>query len=160
VAKSTQSEIQQSKPFNSLEDEAAVALQLTADRLDWRLSELLKAFDLSPTQYNALRILRGAGEEGRSCSEMAERMINHDPDITRLVDRLERRGLAARSREGRDRRVITTRITQGGLDLLATLDRPLEEFGRKIFGPLGEQRLRTLVQLLQAVREQTEPGKS
>ncbi len=160
VAKSIQAEIQQSKPFNSLEDEAAVALQLTADRLDWRLSEMLKAFGLSPTQYNALRILRGAGDEGRSCSEMAERMINHDPDITRLVDRLERRGLVARSREGRDRRVITTRITPAGLDLLATLDRPLEEFGRKILGPLGEQRLRTLIQLLQAVREQTEPGKS
>lgn len=160
VAKSIQAEIQQSKPFHSLEDEAAVALQLTADRLDWRLSEMLKAFGLSPTQYNALRILRGAGDEGRSCSEMAERMINHDPDITRLVDRLERRGLVARSREGRDRRVITTRITRAGLDLLATMDRPLEEFGRKMLGPLGEQRLRTLIQLLQAVREQTELGKS
>ncbi len=159
MAKGIQAEIQQSKPFNSLEDEAAVALQRTADRLHWRLSEMLKAFGLSPTQYNALRILRGAGDEGRSCSEMAERMINHDPDITRLVDRLERRGLVARSREDRDRRVITTRITPVGLDLLATLDRPLEEFGRKLLGPLGEQRLRTLIQLLQAVREQTEPDK-
>ena len=159
VAKGIQAEIQQTKPFNSLEDEAAVALQRTADRLHWRLSEMLKAFGLSPTQYNALRILRGAGDEGRSCSEMAERMINHDPDITRLVDRLERRGLVARSREGRDRRVITTRITPAGLDLLATLDGPLEEFGRKLLGPLGEQRLRILIQLLQAVREQTEPGK-
>lgn len=156
VVKGIQAEVQQSKPFNSLEDEAAVALQRTADRLQWRLSEVLKTFGLSPTQYNALRILRGAGDEGRSCSEIAERMINHDPDITRLIDRLERRGLVARSREGRDRRVITTRITPAGLDLLATLDRPLDEFGRKMLGPLGEQRLRTLIQLLQAVREQAE----
>jgi DNA-binding MarR family transcriptional regulator len=160
VAKGIQAEIQQSRPFSSLEDEAAVALQRTADRLHWRLSEMLKPFGLSPTQYNALRILRGAGDEGRSCSEIADRMINHDPDITRLVDRLERRGLVARSREGRDRRVITTRITPAGLDLLATLDRPLEEFGRKLLGPLGEQQLRTLIQLLQAVREQTEADKS
>jgi DNA-binding MarR family transcriptional regulator len=160
VAKGIQAEIQQSRPFSSLEDEAAVALQRTADRLHWRLSEMLKPFGLSPTQYNALRILRGAGDEGRSCSEIADRMINHDPDITRLVDRLERRGLVARSREGRDRRVITTRITPAGLDLLATLDRPLEEFGRKMLGPLGEQQLRTLIQLLQAVREQTEADKS
>ena len=156
VPKNLQSEIQQSKPFNSLEDEAGVALQRTADRLQWRLSEMLKGFGLSPTQYNALRILRGAGDAGRSCSEIAERMINHDPDITRLVDRLERRGLVSRSREGRDRRVITTRITPAGLQLLRTLDRPVEDFGRKILGPLGEPQLRTLIQLLQAVREQTE----
>ncbi len=156
VAQGIQVEIQQSKPFDRLEDEAAVALQRTADRMQWRLSEMLKAFGLSPTQYNALRILRGAGDAGRSCSEIAERMINHDPDITRLVDRLERRGLVTRSREGRDRRVITTRITVAGLDLLAKMDRPVEEFGRKLLGPLGEQQLRTLIQLLQAVREQTE----
>ena len=156
MAKGIQAEIQQSKPFNNLEDEAAVALQRTADRLQWRLSEMLKTFGLSPTQYNALRILRGAGHQGRSCSEIAERMINHDPDITRLVDRLERRGLVARSREGRDRRVITTRITPAGLDLLATLDGPLEQFGKKLLGPLGEQRLRTLLQILQAIREHTE----
>ena len=76
-----------------------MALQRTADQLQWRLSDMLKPHGLSPTQYNALRILRGAGDEGRACSEIAERMINRDPDITRLVDRLERRGLVARSRE-------------------------------------------------------------
>jgi DNA-binding MarR family transcriptional regulator len=95
VAKVIQAEIQQAKPFPSLEDEALAALQRTADRLQWRLSEMLKAHGLSPTQYNALRILRGAGDGCCTCSEIAERMINRDPDITRLVDRLERRGLAA-----------------------------------------------------------------
>lgn len=156
VAKSIQSEIQQTKPFNTLEEEALVSLQRTADRLHWRMSEMLKEHGLSPTQYNALRILRGARDEGRACSEIAERMINRDPDITRLVDRLERRGLVKRSREGRDRRVITTRITPAGLELLESLDRPIEDFNRKLLGPLGEQRLRTLIQLLDAAREQSD----
>ncbi|MGA9798128.1 MAG: MarR family transcriptional regulator [Terriglobales bacterium] len=156
MVKSIQSEIQQTKPFNTLEEEALVSLQRTADRLHWRMSEMLKAYDLTPTQYNALRILRGAKDEGRACSEIAERMINRDPDITRLVDRLERRGLVARSREGRDRRVITTRITPAGLKLLESLDGPVEEFNRRLLGPLGEQTLRTLIQLLDAVRERSE----
>ncbi len=155
VGKSIQAEIRQTKPFTSLEDEALVALQRTADRLHWRLSEMLKAHGLSPTQYNALRILRGAGDEGRACSEIAERMINRDPDITRLVDRLERRGLVVRSREGRDRRVITTRITPAGLELLRALDGRVEEFNRKMLGPLGEQQLQTLIRLLESAREQT-----
>jgi DNA-binding MarR family transcriptional regulator len=81
-------------------------------------------------------------------------MINRDPDITRLVDRLERRGLVARSREKRDRRVIITRITLAGLDLLRGLDRPIEEFNRKLLGNLGEPQLRTLIKLLEAAREQ------
>jgi len=156
VAKSIQSEIQQTKPFNTLEEEALVSLQRTADRLHWRMSEMLKAHGLSPTQYNALRILRGAKDEGRACSEIAERMINRDPDITRLIDRLERRGLVVRSREGRDRRVITTRITPAGVQLLESLDGPIEDFNRKLLGPLGEQRLRMLIQLLDAAREQSE----
>ena len=156
MGKSIQSEIQQTKPFTSLEDEAVVALQRTADGLHWRLSEMLKPHGLSPTQYNALRILRGAGDQGRACSEIAERMINRDPDITRLVDRLERRGFAVRSREGQDRRVITTRITPAGLELLRTLDGPVEEFNRKMLGALGGQRLQTLIRLLEVVREQAE----
>lgn len=156
VAKTIQAEIQQTKPFSSLEDEALVSLHRTADRLQWRLSEMLKAHGLSPTQYNALRILRGARDEGRACSEIAERMINRDPDITRLLDRLERRGLVARSREGRDRRVITTRITPAGLELLQALDEPVEELNQKMLGPLGEQQLRTFIRLLEAIREQAE----
>jgi DNA-binding MarR family transcriptional regulator len=122
--------------------------------INGRFSDMLKPYGLSPTQFNALRILRGAGEGGRTCSEIAQRMINRDPDITRLLDRLERRGLVARSREGRDRRVIMTRINQTGLDLLQGLDRPIEEFNRKQLGHLSEQQLRTLVKLLEAVREQ------
>jgi DNA-binding MarR family transcriptional regulator len=154
MGKGIQAEIQQTKPFASLEDEAVVSLHRTADVINGRFSDMLKPYGLSPTQFNALRILRGAGEGGRTCSEIAQRMINRDPDITRLLDRLERRGLVARSREGRDRRVIMTRINQTGLDLLQGLDRPIEEFNRKQLGHLSEQQLRTLVKLLEAVREQ------
>ena len=111
MSKGIQAEIKQTKPFKSLEEEASVALVRTADQLARRGAEMLKRHGLSPTQYNALRILRGAGEKGMACSEIGERMINHDPDITRLIDRLERRGLVVRSREQKDRRVITTRIT-------------------------------------------------
>ncbi len=153
MGKSIQAEIQQTKPFASVEDEALVALQRTADRLQWRFSELLTPYGVSPTQYNALRILRGAGDAGRSCGEMAERMINHDPDITRLVDRLERRGLVKRSREGRDRRVIITRIAPAGAELLSRLDRPVAEFNREMLQHLGAGPLRTLIKLLELARE-------
>ena len=154
MAKGIQAEIQQTKPFSTLEDEALVSLQRTADRLQGRLGDMLKPHGLSPTQYNALRILRGAGDEGRSCSEIAERMINRDPDITRLVDRLERRGRVKRCRDGKDRRVITTRITPVGLELLRSLDRPIEEFNRKLLGHMGEEQLRTLIKLLEAARQE------
>jgi DNA-binding MarR family transcriptional regulator len=156
LARGIQAELQQTKPFPGLEDEAVVSLHRTADRLNGCFSDMLKPYGLSPTQFNALRILRGAGEAGRTCSEIAERMVNRDPDITRLLDRLERRGLVARSREGRDRRVIITRITPAGLALLHGLDQPIEEFNRKQLGHLSEQQLQALVKLLEVVRERSD----
>ena len=144
---------EQRKPSSSLEEEAFVALQRTADRLQRRVAEMLKQHGLSPTQYNALRILRGAGPEGLPCREAAERMINRDPDMTRLLDRLERRGLVERNRQHSDRRVITTRITNTGLDLLKGLDRPVEDFHRQLLGSIGEAKLQLLVQLLETARE-------
>lgn len=106
VAKGIQSEIQQTQPSNRLEEETLVALQRTADRLQWRLSEMLKAYGLSPRPKTThCASCGGARDQGRACSEIAQRMINRDPDIPRLLDRLERRRLVARSREGRDRRV-------------------------------------------------------
>ncbi|MBS1853087.1 MAG: MarR family transcriptional regulator [Acidobacteria bacterium] len=145
-------EIQQSKPFRSLEEELLVSLQLTADRAGWLAAELMKEHGLSRTQYNALRILRGAGEKGLACSEMGERMIERDPDITRLLDRMEKRGLIQRARDQKDRRVIMARITKSGLEALRALDRPLEDLIHKALGGLGEKKLKLLLQLLQAVR--------
>jgi DNA-binding MarR family transcriptional regulator len=114
--------------------------------------EVLKASGLTATQYNVLRILRGAGTAGLSCGDVAGRMITRDPDLTRLLDRLEGRGLVTRARDGEDRRVVVTRITREGLSLLAELDEPVQAQNRKAVGHLGEQKLRSLAQLLDEAR--------
>lgn len=146
-------EIKQSKPFDSLETEAILNLVRTADRLMRPGAELLKERELSPTQYNALRILRGAGKAGLACSEVGERMINKDPDITRLLDRLEERGLVTRARDEDDRRVVTAKITAKALQILAALDEPLVALHRRQLGHLSEEKLRQLIALLEAARE-------
>ena len=146
-------EIKQSRPFPSLEAEAAVNLMRTADALLRRVAAALKPHGISPEQYNVLRILRGAGPAGLPCGEIAARMISRDPDMTRLLDRLEARGLISRARDTRDRRVVLTRIAHAGRKLLAGLEAPLEEENRRAIGHLGRARLRRLVALLEAVRE-------
>lgn len=152
MVKGIQAELKQTKPFSSLGEEASIAILRTADQLDQQLVELLKPYGLSPTQFNALRILRGAGDAGLPCSEIGDRMINHDPDITRLLDRLEQRDLVQRQREQRDRRVHTARITKTGLELLKTLDRPVEEFHRRTTADVGDNNLKSLIRLLEKVR--------
>jgi DNA-binding MarR family transcriptional regulator len=132
-----------------LEEAAFLDLLRATDMLSRGLIPVLKTEDLSMTQYNVLRILRGA-IEGLPCGEIANRMITRDPDITRLLDRLERRGLIARSRETRDRRMVTARITPPGLKLLARLDEPVQEAHRRQLGHLGRERLRALTELLHA----------
>ena len=132
-------------PAPSLEESAYVALLRTADRLQARVADWLKPHGLSPTQYNALRILRGAGAEGLPCSQIGERMLTHDPDITRLVDRLQKRRLVVRNRDSRDRRVVRARITPLGLDLLGALDKPLREFVRGLAAPASAEHLRSLL---------------
>ena len=116
------------------------------------LAQVLKSEDLSSTQYNVLRILRGSGE-GLICGEIAERMITRDPDITRLLDRLEKRGLISRCRETRDRRMVLARISPLGLEVLSRLDGPIEEAHRRQLGHLGCERLRELGELLEVCRE-------
>jgi DNA-binding MarR family transcriptional regulator len=137
----------------SSEEAAFLDLLRTTDMLSRGLVTILKPEDLSPTQYNVLRILRGA-PEGLPCGEIAKRMITRDPDITRLLDRLEKRGLISRSREARDRRTVMARVTGAGLKLLARLDEPIQEAHRKQLGHLGRERLRLLTDLLQEARSQ------
>jgi MarR family transcriptional regulator, organic hydroperoxide resistance regulator len=153
-----QSEIKQGKPFRSLAEEAGVALARTADRLNDRVAALLKPFGVSPTQYNVLRILRGAGRQGRMCSEIGERMITRDPDITRLLDRMQRVGWIERERDTKDRRVVITKITKKGLELLKQIDKPLEEFSEAQMGRLGQRKLRTLLELLAEIRHAEAAG--
>jgi DNA-binding MarR family transcriptional regulator len=135
------------------EEAAYLELCRTTDLLSRPLSALLKPEDLSANQYNVLRILRGA-PDGLPCGEIGNRMITRDPDITRLLDRLERRSLIARRRETADRRTVMARITPEGLKLLARLDDPVEATHRRQLGHLGRERLRTLTGLLQAARRE------
>ena len=147
-----QDELKQTKPFASLEEEVILNLARTAEYVMSRGAEVFKQADLTPTQYNALRILRGAAAEGLTCGEISERMVTRDSDITRLLDRLERRGLISRERPENNRRVVLTRITDEGLSLLAELDAPVQESHRKLAGHLGAERLQTLNELLEAMR--------
>ncbi len=133
------------------EEAAYLDLLRTTDMLSRGIIPVLKAEDLSSTQYNVLRILRGA-PEGLPCGEIGNRMITKDPDITRLLDRLEKRGLISRSREAKDRRTVTARITAAGLKLLGRLDEPVQAAHRKQLGHLGRNRLRALTELLQVSR--------
>lgn len=149
-----QRELKQNKPFESLESEVYLNLARTADVLRrWEI-DVLKPAELTPSQYNILRILRGAGPEGHRCAEIGARMITRDPDITRLLDRLELRGLVHRARDSHDRRAVTTRITEAGLKLLAELDEPIESTQRNLLGHMSRADLETLNRLLEEARSQ------
>src|SRR5437667_11763421 len=136
------------------EEAAFLDLLRTTDMLSRGLIHVLKAEDLSATQYNVLRILRGS-PEGLACGEIASRMITRDPDVTRLLDRLEKRCLISRCRETKDRRMVMTRISPEGLKLLGRLDQPVEEAHRHQLGHRGRERLRALTELLHAARGAT-----
>ena len=141
-----------SRPAVSLENRIFVALLQTADTLGQEAEQLLKAAGIPSAQYNVLRILRGAEPEGLACRAIGDRMISHDPDITRLLDRMERRGLITRERQTDDRRVVKTRITPQGLSLLKTLDQPIHDLHKRQFRHISTARLKTLFDLLEEVR--------
>jgi DNA-binding MarR family transcriptional regulator len=141
----------QRRRADCLEEATFLELLRTTDMLSRGLVRVLKAEDLSPTQYNVLRILRGS-PDGLTCGEIASRMITRDPDITRLLDRLEQRSLISRRRETKDRRMVMVSITLEGLKLLGRLDEPVQEGHRKQLRHLGRERLRALTDLLQAAR--------
>lgn len=136
-----------------LEDRAFVALLQTADSLGLEAEQLIRTTGLTSAQYNVLRILRGAEPHGLPCSGIGDRMISHDSDITRLLDRMEKRNLVARERQTDDRRVIKTRITKQGLDLLKALDQPVHELHHRQFQHLPAARLKTLFELLEQLRK-------
>lgn len=145
-------EIKQSKPFGSRAEEAYLNLQRTANLLDQQQAHFFKGYGLTPTQYNALRILRGAHPESLPCREVGDRMVTPVPDVTRLLDRLETKGLVARSRDARDRRVVNVRIVDAGLELLAEIDPPLRRWIDGVLGPLDDAELATLIDLLERAR--------
>jgi DNA-binding MarR family transcriptional regulator len=153
MPRSIQAELKQRKPFRTLEEEASVSLARTAALMEYAAAEVLRRYGLTPTQYNVLRILRGAEPDGLGRNEVRERLVFKVSDATRLLDRLEETGLVARTRGGEDRRVVVARITRKGLDLLAPLDGEIEQFHRQKLGHMGERKLRTLLNLLADARE-------
>jgi DNA-binding MarR family transcriptional regulator len=146
-------ELQQTKPFELIEEEALLNIARTAEVIGQRTAEFMREYQLSPAQYNVLRILRGAGEAGATCSGIGERMVSHDPDITRLLDRLEGRGLIARERSRQDRRVVVTTISSEGLALLGSIDEPLRKFARDRMGKVSKVDLESLIGQLEQIRE-------
>ncbi len=152
MSRALSEEIRQQKPFVSLEEEAFLGLQRTASLLLQSLGRELKGHDLTPAQYNTLRILRGAEPDALTCGEIGERLVSPGPDVTRLLDRLEQRALITRLRDAEDRRVVRARITEQGLDLLASLDEPVGRILGRLLGNLGQERLRTFVALLDEAR--------
>ena len=135
-----------------IENRAFVALLQIADSLNLQAEQVIKSSGLTSAQYNVLRILRGAEPHGLPCRGIGERMISHDPDITRLLDRMEKRNLISRERQTDDRRVVMTRITKQGLDLLKLLDEPVHELHRQQFHCLPNAKLKTLLDLLERLR--------
>jgi DNA-binding MarR family transcriptional regulator len=141
--------------FSSVEEEAFLNLVQAADSLSRPMEALFKESALSPTQFNVLRILRSAGETGMPCGQICGQMITRDPDMTRLLDRMEKRELIARRRDRDDRRIVRARITPTALKLLAVLDEPLRDLHRRQLRHMNHDRLRTLIELLEQVRSGT-----
>jgi DNA-binding MarR family transcriptional regulator len=144
-------EIQQCKAFAVLEEELLVSLLRTTDVLHERFEQIVRPFNISMTQYNVLRILRGAEPSGRTCGEIGERMIAREPDVTRLLERMDKAGLIRRTRDSADRRVVVTRINASGLKLLDEMEPKMRELDG-LLKPMGERKIEAMLKLLDEVR--------
>jgi DNA-binding MarR family transcriptional regulator len=148
-----QDELKQSKPFRSLEQEALLSIERTAAILSHGVADALRRYEITPTQYNVLRILRGAGEQGLCRNEVRDRLVAQVPDVTRLLDRMEEMGLVDRERAEDDRRMVFTRLTRKGTQLLARIDEPVARLHHRQLGHLNAAKLRTLIELLAEARQ-------
>jgi DNA-binding MarR family transcriptional regulator len=154
VSSRPRSAVRQALP---LEDQTFIALQRAADSTGQQAEQLVKANGLTGAQYNVLRILRGAEPEGLGCSGIGDRMISHDPDMTRLLDRMEKRGLITRKRQQDDRRVVKTRITPEGLSVLRKLDQPVRDLHKRQFRQMSAAQLKTLIDTLDQILSAEKP---
>ncbi len=154
MARDLQRQLRQRAPFESPEAEVFLNLLRTAAVLTHGLTDVLRPHDLSQAQYNILRILRGAEPDGLPCREIGERLVSHDPDVTRLLDRLEARGFVARARDTADRRVVTARLTAEGRRVVDALDAPVAALHRRQLGHVPADDLRALSGLLEAARHE------
>lgn len=151
-ARSLADELRMSRPFQAPEIEAYLNLARTHDQLHAELNDMFKQHGITEQQYNVLRILRGAGETGLPSLEIAQRMVTRVPDITRLVDRMQKAELVARRRCDRDRRVVWVELTPAGRALADALEAPLARFHRDQLGHLSEHELELLNRLLEKAR--------
>lgn len=158
MASKLRSEIKQNRPFSSVQEEVVLGLVRTADEVVVPLTAVLREANLSLSQYNILRVVRGAGDEGLPCGEISERMVRRDPDVTRLLDRLESRGLISRARGTVDRRVVFASITAEGRKLLTELDTPVRDATKKALSHMKSERLKLLGELLDEARSAPEPS--
>jgi len=157
MVRSLRAELEQQAPFRSLEEEAMLNILRTADLLNRSFAATFKAHGVTQTQYNVLRILRGAGADGRPSGEVASRMITREPDITRLLDRMEERGWVHRRKDPEDRRVMRAYLTLAGRELVDRLDAPVDALQEHCLGHLADAQLETLSDLLGTVREGVAP---
>jgi DNA-binding MarR family transcriptional regulator len=147
-----QDELRQTKPFRTLRQEAQLNIVRTANVLNDSFEQMLKPHGITGTQYNVLRILRGAEPDGLCRNEVSQRLLNRMPDATRLLDRMEEAGLVTRERSSSDRRLVTTRITRKGRQIVDDLDDAADQQHEQALGHLSEQQLKTLIKLLTLVR--------
>ena len=158
------SEIAQQKPFSGPAEEALLNLFRTADCLQRAMQREAKRWNITSTQYNVLRILRGAHPNGLPCSSIGERMITSDPDITRVLGRLKALHLIRQERQKKDKRVVTTYITDSGLVLLKEMDETVSRFPFRTLGHLDSGELAQFIRLLELARKQcddrTAPGEA
>lgn len=147
-----QAELKQSKPFKSLQEEALLSITRTSAVLEHAVAQALRPHGITPTQYNVLRILRGAGQDGLCRQEVGERLVRRVPDVTRLLDRMEDSGLIARRRGEDDRRYVATYIAAKGLSLLATIDKEICDIHQRQIGHVDARSLKVLIDVLAKVR--------
>ena len=148
-------ELRQTRPFASRQEEAFLNLERTATALQDDFEQVLKPFGITGAQYNVLRILRGAGPQGLCRNEVRDRLVTRMPDVTRMLDRMEQAGLVVRERSTEDRRLVSTRLTARGRELVDALDAPVAAEQRRRLGHLDDAQLATLIQLLTIARERT-----
>jgi DNA-binding MarR family transcriptional regulator len=154
-----QAELRQTKSFSSVHAEAFLNLVRTAEQMQHALRMKLKPHGITETQYNSLRILRGASAHGLTCAEIGERLVSQDPDITRLLARLERQGLVRRERSAKDRRVVLTKITGAGLDRLKETDPVVNSTVHALLVHLSGAEMKTLIDLLERARLTARPSR-
>src|ERR1700691_3367118 len=145
--------LRQKRPFVSLEQEVYLGILRTASELSYTVDQFFRPFGITSSQYNVLRILRGAGSDGLCRNEISERMVTATPDMSRLLDRMEKAGWVTRKRAEGDRRQVSTNITKSGLELLARLETPTYDFVTRFFAGAAASDLKTVLKVNDQIRK-------